>query len=393
MKTKLLFLIALITISVKAQTELLSSITETFDGTNYTNNYGADYEYDSNNNLISSTEYIWNSTNWVENRKYILNYNLDNRATEIIEQDFDGSNFINQSRSLYSYNGNGNATQEIGQNWNGSVWINSYKYDITYTGNQVDIGTFSYWDGAQWVLEYRTIYTFTGNNLTESLFQFWDGTQWVSDDGRLIFSYNGNNKLTSGMFQLFNGSNWVNDETINFEYDSNQNRIRETIISPVEQTKIEYNYDTSAILSNFAHPFLDKTGFDFDIGVGIQRVDFLFDDIPFVNKILSSTDFLLDSSTNTYTETDRTTYNYNSTLSIDSFEEENVIKLFPNPTADFIEIGNLKKEVNIFIYNALGVKLMSRNIGINEKINVQNFPNGLYFLVLESGNTFKFIKE
>lgn len=36
---------------------------------------------------------------------------------------------------------------------------------------------------------------------------------------------------------------------------------------------------------------------------------------------------------------------------------------------------------------------MSRNIGINEKINVQNFPNGLYFLVLESGNTFKFIKE
>jgi hypothetical protein len=75
----------------------------------------------------------------------------------------------------------------------------------------------------------------------------------------------------------------------------------------------------------------DKTGFDYKIGVEQDVNDFLFDDIPFINKILSSTNFHFNTTSSTYEILGRTTYNYNSTLSVENFGLVNKIKLFPNP--------------------------------------------------------------
>lgn len=392
MRNFLLYTLVLFSLSLQAQTKLLSSITETYDGITYTNNYGEDYLYDNNNNLIELIQYTWDGANWNEISKYLFSYNTDNRSTEIIFQSFNGSSYLNLDRITYNYNSNGKPTEAIAQSWNGAQWENSNKYEILYTGNLMDSGIFSDWDGTQWVNEERTIYTYSGNSITEFLFEFWDGSQWLSDDAREILTYNGNDKLVSNEFQFWTGANWVSDETINFEYDSDENRTRKTTTNPIGQNKREYTYDTSVLLSNFAHPFLDKTGFDYEIGIEIQETDFLFDDIPFINKILSYSMFEFNNSSNSFIETSRTTFNYDSTLSNENFFY-NSIRIYPNPTTDYLNINGLESNAQVEIFNLLGEKVFEKNINKDQNFNIEYLNTGIYVLRINKMASYKLVKE
>lgn len=81
-------------------------------------------------------------------------------------------------------------------------------------------------------------------------------------------------------------------------------------------------------------------------------------------------------------------------LSTDDFViNKKSIKLFPNPSTDYIQISGLTKKENYKIYSILGNEIKSGNILKQEQIDIQNLTNGLYFLKFEDGNTIKFLKE
>ncbi|XMO84967.1 sialate O-acetylesterase [Algibacter sp. AS12] len=83
-----------------------------------------------------------------------------------------------------------------------------------------------------------------------------------------------------------------------------------------------------------------------------------------------------------------------STLSLENISNFNKnIKLYPNPTSQFILISGIENEENYIIYNTLGIEMIKGIISDNEKIEIKNFPNGFYFLKFNNGNTLKFIKE
>lgn len=69
------------------------------------------------------------------------------------------------------------------------------------------------------------------------------------------------------------------------------------------------------------------------------------------------------------------------------------IRLFPNPTTEYIQISGLKNTENYSIYNVIGSEISKGSISIDEKIDVKNYSNGLYYLKFENGNTIKFLKE
>lgn len=81
-----------------------------------------------------------------------------------------------------------------------------------------------------------------------------------------------------------------------------------------------------------------------------------------------------------------------TTLSVLEQEFSNV-KIFPNPSKDFIQISNLNKPINYKIYNLLGEEIQSGTSFNNQKINIQNLKSGLYFLNFNEINTIKFIKS
>lgn len=83
----------------------------------------------------------------------------------------------------------------------------------------------------------------------------------------------------------------------------------------------------------------------------------------------------------------------NGTLSIDDLNFENKLSLFPNPSSDFISVSNLKSTESYLIINQIGKEIKRGIISNQEKIDIRNFTNGLYFLKFENGNAIKFIKE
>ncbi len=82
-----------------------------------------------------------------------------------------------------------------------------------------------------------------------------------------------------------------------------------------------------------------------------------------------------------------------NTLSLNDSNYNNIYKIFPNPSSEFIKIANLKSKESYSIYNVLGAEIKNGIISNNEQIDIRNFTSGLYFLKFEDGNTIKFIKE
>lgn len=83
-----------------------------------------------------------------------------------------------------------------------------------------------------------------------------------------------------------------------------------------------------------------------------------------------------------------------STLSnYENYPKETDIKIYPNPTTDFIKISGLKYNEDFLIYDFKGAELFNGKISNNENINIRNLSKGLYFLKLANGNIIKFIKK
>ena len=69
------------------------------------------------------------------------------------------------------------------------------------------------------------------------------------------------------------------------------------------------------------------------------------------------------------------------------------LKIFPNPSTEFIQVSNLTTNKNYKIYSVLGTEIKSGNISNNDIIDIKNLTNETYFLKLENGNSIKFLKK
>jgi hypothetical protein len=107
--------------------------------------------------------------------------------------------------------------------------------------------------------------------------------------------------------------------------------------------------------------------------------------------IINGNDFYISSYYFFYNRVYKVSVN---TLSLNKFSTSiNNLKLYPNPSIDFVKIKGLIKNENYTIYNLQGTDIINGNISENEGIYIKNLTSGLYFLKFENGNTLKFIKE
>lgn len=82
-----------------------------------------------------------------------------------------------------------------------------------------------------------------------------------------------------------------------------------------------------------------------------------------------------------------------STLSIEDNRLNNQVNLYPNPAKNYTTIFNLKEDKKYKIFNVLGKEIRKGIVGDKEKINLRDLKNGMYFLKLEDGATFKILKK
>jgi len=93
------------------------------------------------------------------------------------------------------------------------------------------------------------------------------------------------------------------------------------------------------------------------------------------------------------------TENFSAVIDFSSLSMEDLtlnsknITIFPNPSSNFIQISGLTKTEKYILYNTIGTTINSGSISKNEKIDIKNLTNGLYFLKFENRNTLKFLKD
>lgn len=388
------------TMALQAQNKLLSSITEYYSGSYSTSN-GTNYEYDSNNNLIKESYLNWDNNAWEIKDVTSYTYNASNKVTEEIYKSSWSSptnTLENSYKSTYTYTG-ANITEIMYYEWVASNWVIDDKTVITYNGSNLPITILSYeWDGTQWVTYEKGTLTYNANNkLISEVYEDWVGAaQWVNSY-KTIYTYNANNKMInnkSAEWDEFNNI-WVeNGQKTDYEWDATGNKNREIDYykysdGSLYQYKQEYTYDTFNLMSSFAHPFKDKTGFDY-----------VFEDVPHINKVQGYNTFSYNQSTSTYNLNGRTTYNYNSsiTLGTEQTEIENQkITVFPNPTSDFLNIQNTSNSAidKVIVTDMSGKTILQQNQN-SAPVNVQNLTKGMYLLQVLSGDKkwqTKFLKK
>lgn len=81
-----------------------------------------------------------------------------------------------------------------------------------------------------------------------------------------------------------------------------------------------------------------------------------------------------------------------STLSTNDFSH-NVTTIYPSISSDFIYIKEASNIKSYVIFNTLGTKVKSGSISGDNKIDIQNLTNGMYFAKFDNSSTTKFIKK
>lgn len=388
-------MLIIFTITAHGQNKLLSSLDQEYDGTNWLTYAGTNYEYDSNNNLIAETysNYDYTNSKWEISYKDNYTYDVSNKVTEDINQDWNTltNKFVNSYKDNYTYT-NGKLTEIITKKWENSQWINDSRNTFTYNSNNlIETAIYYTWNGLQWVVDSRDQLTYNSiNKIVKDLTEQWiNNSEWVNLYTALL-TYNVNNKIITTKSDEWDTSNsvWVESERIEYEFDANGNRTRETSFSNYG-FKQEYTYDTSSQMSSFAHPFKDQTG-----------LDYIFEDFPYVNKVMGFNRYSYDTATSSYTLSSRTTYNYNSSINLSTKQPEianDKITLFPNPAKNFLTIQNESNTVidKVIVTDISGKTVMQQNQNTTQ-VNVQNLAKGMYLLQAISGDKkqqTKFLKE
>lgn len=384
------------TITTQAQNKLLSSIDEYYSGT-WQTEHGTNYEYDSNNKLTAETRLNWdsNTNTWKISEKTTYTYNSSDKVTEEFGQVWNNANntYENGFKTTNTYTA-GKITEISSFVWENANWFLEFKFEFTYNTNNLPISSIftSFSNG---FMQERSTVTYNDNNtIQSSLSEVKDGAEWVNER-RTQYTYNANDKLIAEKSEEWNavGNVWIdNGDKIEYQWDQFGNQTQEveyyTLTGLQSRYKNVYTYDTSNLMSNFAHPFKDKTG-----------LDYLFNDFPYVNKVQVENSYNYNVLMQEFQQSNRTTYNYSTAISLSTATIEKeiaTVAVYPNPTKDFLNIenpSNLSID-KVFVTDMTGKKVIEQSNA--SAINVQNLAKGIYVLELYSGKEklqSKFIKE
>ena len=314
-----------------------------------------EYTFDDDGKLILEVYSEFYDGQWVYAYKNESTYNSKGNIDREIETGW------NEEENLwevdlkweYTYDDNDNIVEVIRTSFNEdeNLWENRTKWSSTYDteGNIVE-GVSSEWasstEGYKWVIRRKTVYYYYINGLDSMWIdykQFSGMTTELSEDSKREYTYDFN----GNPFTEIN-SNWNRDEN-QWEYKS----------------KYEHNYDSDYTFSELIVP-----GYDYLI----TDQSHLVVNKPFENKyyLIEDGDWYLDG---------KETYHYSTVSSVSVLDTElGEFNVFPNPAADIVNL-NLKNKINVAIfelYDTQGKKLISKKIGNNDQINIENLNSGVY---------------
>jgi hypothetical protein len=165
-----------------------------------------------------------------------------------------------------------------------------------------------------------------------------------------------------------------------------------TIIGLVGDNKV---FDGTTVASASGTPVLSGVLSNDDVVLEGNPV-FIFESAELGTDItITTTGFIITGNDNgNYTLTQPTlSADIVATLGVDDITDMKLsLKLFPNPSVNFIKISGLSEKANYIIYNLLGKEILRGKVLNEENIFIQDLSNGTYFIKVENAKAIKFIK-
>lgn len=388
-----------------------------------------EFLYDSRNNQIEHKFYTYIDTDWelesIKTKAYDSNNNLlsETNAIKI------GSSFIDNERIEYAYDANNRKTKEAYYTWhrNSYSWLPVVKTEIHYDprGNQVLKEQFS-GKRFSWAIYWKEKYSYTPSNYLEMQTDAqWDTTlqNWVKKDSTWKV-YNTNHLIISDSTFQRSGSKWKFRSVQATSYNpSNQIILEEERILKngypflINKTVSTYNSSNRMLLRASYHwngtdKFLtnsSKSEYTYsnnsDIYIStfysgrdttwitMGKVENYYDPSKQKENIIPHNWFwwgdlkLLKtksySISNNQWEIDDTSAVYYSDFitSVKSVENDK-IKMYPNPTTDFLNIsGEINQGTQLELVNMAGAIMHTYvTTSANPRIDVSGLIPGVYFL-------------
>jgi hypothetical protein len=379
--------------------------------------------------ILEGRSWTWDSvsTVWKNSSLAPREYDALHRLTRRTIQNWAGINWANLSRVNLTYNGTfTKPSEEIIQSWSG-IWDNFYKWSYAYNSSGFEISrTDQRWLGGTWVNDKKTDRVYdSNNNVIEYIQQDWDGSAWVYDY-RYIYNYNSSEQLTDYLLQYWVSGAWQNTTREFSYYNSsglNNERITEQYVSGNWQKygRTLLDYTAQNLLSLYEYQNWDNNN---SIWVPTHRTSYIYDaqqnlttstfhqmgmNWYDVRRNIYAYDANNNRLSNTYQENLMGWQNINRYLfeyeqytptAIESFSNLNSVELFPNPTLDNCTLmitGDKESVLNLELYNLQGQQLKQWQHRINTekdliKIDIQNYPAGIYFIVLRNQGAVKTLK-
>ncbi len=135
---------------------------------------------------------------------------------------------------------------------------------------------------------------------------------------------------------------------------------------------------------------------DFTISGGVQPYDTIldngqtqvhggpFDELPFGNYTLKVVDFNNNSV--------ETTFTINTHVSLEENQQLNKIKIYPNPTRDFITVEG--EDVNsAIVYDINGRAVINQSLSDQHKVDLSHLEPGVYTIVIQSNTDYSYIEK
>jgi hypothetical protein len=349
-----------------ASNNLISFVSENFNGAVWVKNINYVNTYDVNNNVLTSLAQSWSGSAWENNYQDIYTYDAYNNMTQDLSQNWSGTAWVNSNQNLYTYDADNNEIENISQNWSGTAWTNTSLYSYTYNAqsyltSEEDLA----WTGSAWINSTRSDYTYdANNNVTSILNGSWNGISW-SQTGVITLTYDGSNHKTTELDQSWNGSAWELEAQITFLYDSHYNLTSAMMqrwgsSSWINAFKESFTYDANDFIKTLAIKQWNNTGAYVNGGDSLY---YYFHTVVGLHDITASL---------------------------------NDISIYPNPATNEINIISLQKST-IEISNSNGqiIKTVNHDSG-ETSIDIEDLSSGVYFVRLKSDKeivTKRIIKE
>ena len=358
-----------------------------------------EYEYDSDGNIFHEKYFGWDTAkkDWIEKRLDEYNYNSLGAITLQIRYRWDSSINVwkNEFKYVNKYDNDNNLILEDSYEWsytnNDWEWVlrKTYKYEYEFSdtltvstklAQNLETGD---WKSYEKTALHKSLINEKENQITE-IYYNWNNTMddWLGVM-KGIYKYDARNYIINSERYSWNNdsSRWKGNSKYEYTRDENENynlvtyyKMDKASYEWYKDSKIELGIDNSWKYTDLILP-----NHNLEVSVMSPWRGFLNYN-KFQNMLTHVTFYNSNEDTTNLIEGQRLSFYY-SGLTLDRTNElaSPMVRVYPNPTNNYIYISNINEPALFELFTINGKKVMVNKLTGDSQIQVSHLKPDMYF--------------